>query len=194
MEAERIAKEIERSGNHADVDEQAEHDLDEEAKFSAVTGTGAYTGSSGAASSAKARGKAAASETASTALQLPLPKAGLSAMPPDRLAGESPAGQTGDAARDYRRQRGMIVAHSPMHSSMISEMKRINALNLEPAVPKLDDKTGTDWINFKASQSRNKTNPSQGDGLKSAFEHDLAVIQKRESQKLQQKSQDSGSA
>jgi len=65
---------------------------------------------------------------------------------------------------------------------------------LEPAVPKLDDKTGTDWINFKASQFRNKTNPSQGDGLKSAFEHDLAVIQKRESQKLQQKTQDMGSA
>merc|ERR1719199_1819695 len=73
-----------------------------------------------------------------------------------------------------------------MHSSMISEMKRINALNLEPAVPKIDDKTGNDWINFKASQSRNKTFPSQGDGLKMEFEQALSVIQKRESQKQQQ--------
>lgn len=186
-EAERIAREIESSAQCSDGEDKGNDGDDEEGRFSAVAGTGAYrrknpqasslTGSSGAASS-KARGPAPAQGPASDALAL-AQGAGL----------QLPASQA--QMSDYRKQRGMITAQSPMHSSMISEMKRINALNLEPAVPKLDDKTGTDWVNFKASQSRNRENKAQGEGLKAEFEQALAVIRKRESQKQKpQTSQD----
>lgn len=86
-------------------------------------------------------------------------------------------------AREHRAKRGMITAHSPIRSPMISEMKGINALNLEPALPKLDDKTRNDWINFKQSQSRNAGKPGQGSGLKKEFEESLALFHKRQSEK-----------
>mmetsp|Transcript_83775 Transcript_83775/g.130702 ORF Transcript_83775/g.130702 Transcript_83775/m.130702 type:complete len:748 (+) Transcript_83775:110-2353(+) len=183
--AERIAKEIENETKHADTEDRIDGDDDEEARFSAVQGTGAYagkggkgasslTGSSSAAPSSKARGAPPGrGDSTSEALSLPVPKAGTEQV--DALSG---------LQRDYRKQRSMVLTHSPMHSSMISEMKRINALNLEPAVPKLDDKTGSDWINFKQSQqSRNKAAPIQGDGLKFEFEQALADIKKKEGEK-----------
>merc|ERR1719252_255635 len=86
-------------------------------------------------------------------------------------------------AREHRTERGMITAHSAhsaMRSPMISEMKRINALNLEPALPKLDDKTRSDWINFKQSQSRITSKAVHGSGLKSEFEQNLQDIRQRE--------------
>jgi hypothetical protein len=193
-EAERIAKEIEKGQNHTDMEDLVDDDGDEEARFSAVSGTGAYknrgssalTGSSDAAPSGKARVSAAANRPVSETAAEAAASSNALTIPGMAKAGSQAAAEGGDAARDYRRQRGMIVAHSPMmhplHNSMISEMKRINALNLEPAVPKLDDKTGNDWINFKQSQTRSKTNPSQGDSLKKEFEQALEVIQRRERQ------------
>ncbi|CAK0899497.1 unnamed protein product, partial [Prorocentrum cordatum] len=92
-------------------------------------------------------------------------------------------------ALEHRTKRGMITAahSSPMRPPMVSEMKRINALNLEPALPKLDDKTRTDWINFKQQQSRP---PQPGDtlggtrgttatSLKDEFKQSLEVIQSK---------------
>eukprot|EP00929_Paragymnodinium_shiwhaense_P076824 TRINITY_DN3954_c0_g2_i1.p1 TRINITY_DN3954_c0_g2~~TRINITY_DN3954_c0_g2_i1.p1 ORF type:complete len:768 (-),score=177.93 TRINITY_DN3954_c0_g2_i1:88-2391(-) len=86
-------------------------------------------------------------------------------------------------AQEHRTKRGMITAHSglsPMRSPVVDEMKRINALNLEPALPKLDDKTKNDWINFKQNQSRLGT--MHGNGLKAEFEHDLDLIRNRQQQ------------
>jgi len=170
-EADRIAREIESGQMASEIEGKVDgEDDDEEARFSAVQNNRRNIASenSGAAPSGNARDIAA--------LSLPIGKdanqgsdnLGLSAMP-------------GDGFTEHRR-RGMITTHSPMRSSMISEMKRINALNLEPAVPKLDAKTGNDWINFKASQSRNSSKPIQGDGLKHELQQSLEAIQKRQQQ------------
>ncbi len=47
-----------------------------------------------------------------------------------------------------------MTALSPILASpMLAEMKGINALNLEPALPKLDETVRhVDWINLKRSQ------------------------------------------
>jgi hypothetical protein len=63
---------------------------------------------------------------------------------------------------------------------MVSEMKRINALNLEPALPKLDDKTRADWINFKQSQTRNQATKTPQACLKEEFKQSLDLLRKRE--------------
>jgi hypothetical protein len=74
---------------------------------------------------------------------------------------------------------------------MISEMKRINALNLEPTLPKLDDGTRNARINFKET-TRNASRIAQGSGdLKMEFQQSLEVIQKQEASK-QRKQQTSG--
>merc|ERR1719487_3222637 len=89
------------------------------------------------------------------------------------------------AKEQHRAKRGMMItAHSPLRASpMISEMKGINALNLEPALPKLDDNTrNVDWINLKRSQHRSAGQPGQGNnaGLKKEFEESLARINARQ--------------
>eukprot|EP00913_Durusdinium_trenchii_P015908 g14949.t1 len=63
-------------------------------------------------------------------------------------------------AREHRHKRYMITAHSA-RMPQLSEMKSINALNLEPALPKFDDKTRSDWINFKQSHTRQGTDREQ---------------------------------
>merc|ERR1719355_443933 len=83
-------------------------------------------------------------------------------------------------AREHRAKRGIITACLPLRSPMISEMKRINALNLEPALPKLDDKTRNDWINFKSLQSRGATRPAQENLLKAEFQQSLEELRKRD--------------
>jgi len=79
-----------------------------------------------------------------------------------------------------RAKQGNAAPRSP-----ISEMKRINALNLEPALPKLDDKTRNDWINIK-QQARQATKPPGQGCLKQEFQQSLEVIQKREASRRQQ--------
>lgn len=79
---------------------------------------------------------------------------------------DSASGISSDAARDQRAQRA--TANSPMRSPMISEMKRINALNLEPA------------SNAKASASRNASNNAQGNDLKMEFQRSAAEIRQRQ--------------
>lgn len=69
-------------------------------------------------------------------------------------------------------------------------MKRINALNLEPALPKLDDKTRNDWINSKQSQARNASKAIQGNDLKMEFQRSAAEIQKRVDEKERQRAQE----
>lgn len=163
-EAERIAREIEAGTMHAEVDGKMErdHDGDEEAAFSSVprrplAGQLAITGLPSASGS------------------VPLTEEHLYRHDRAGLA-EIPEG----FAREHRTKRGMITAHSPMRSPMITEMKRINALNLEPALPKLDDKTRNDWINFKQSQSRSNSKAIQGNGLKHEFQQSLELLNKRE--------------
>ena len=46
-----------------------------------------------------------------------------------------------------------MTSFSPILASpMLAEMKGVNALNLEPALPKLDEAVKVDWINLKRSQ------------------------------------------
>lgn len=71
----------------------------------------------------------------------------------------------------------MITAHSPMRAPMISEMKRINALNLEPALPKLDDKTRNEWIVFKQARARQD---SQGSDLRNELQQSLQAFQQKD--------------
>mmetsp|Transcript_31321 Transcript_31321/g.57415 ORF Transcript_31321/g.57415 Transcript_31321/m.57415 type:complete len:953 (+) Transcript_31321:107-2965(+) len=196
-QADRIAREIE-SGTMAAEAEGALNgeDGDEEAQFSAVAGTGYYrrkdpdvpqlrrakTEPSGQGSS-QANGTEGSSSSALAELssQVPLTKETL--VQHDSLTGVP----EGDALKsEHRRQRGIITAQTPLRNPMILEMKRINALNLEPALPKLDDKTRNDWINFKQSQNRNASTPVQGDGLKMEFQQSLEQIQKREASKKQE--------
>lgn len=199
-EAERIAREIESGRMASEVEgcldgEGPEDEAleDEELAFSAVGGTGAYrrkelAGGGGAAASSKGRGVGRAA-TAPLA-ELPLvPNQGGPGFPMPLTKEhlnqhEALSGVAGDSyAREHRTKRGMITAHSPMRSPMISEMKRINALNLEPALPKLDDKTRNDWINFKQSQTRTTAKSAQGHALKNEFQQSLELIQKREASK-----------
>jgi len=179
--ADRIAKEIESGIQHADQEERClggEGD-DEESKFSSVprgrgSGKDGADGGAGGASSSLARFRASAGEQANlTSDNLTRHNSGL-------------AGDDDGFALEHRTKRGMITANSPMRPPMVSEMKRINALNLEPALPKLDDKTRTDWINFKQQQTRHPTRPERGvDVLKVEFENALKTIQQREALKQQ---------
>lgn len=177
--ADRIAKEIESGIQHADAEEKClggEED-DEESKFSSVP---------------RARGSKDGADGSSTALarfrtggRSPSEQANLTS---DNLTRHnSGLSRDGDGfALEHRTKRGMITAanSSPMRPPMVSEMKRINALNLEPALPKLDDKTRTDWINFKQQQTRT---PTKGDtpggvtatSLKDEFKQSLEVIQSK---------------
>jgi hypothetical protein len=85
-----------------------------------------------------------------------------------------------ELSSDHRKKRGIINAQSLLLSPAISEMKRINALNLEPALPKLDDQTRNDWISFKQSQSRNAAKPAHGNtSLKQEFQQSLELIRKQ---------------
>lgn len=177
--AERLAREIEAGQMSADVENNIDGEDDEEGRFSAVHGTGAYNakkpgqssealvaGSSSTASP-KARGKG------------PLPTIPL---PPEDRQRQDELGGLSDA----RAKR--MAANSPtmMKTSMISEMKRINALNLEPAVPKLDDKADQPWLNFQQSQSRTPQKSSAGaNDLKMNFQQSLDLIQRREAAKQQ---------
>jgi len=177
--AERIAKEIESGIQHADSEERClgAEDDDEEAKFSSVP---------------RARGSKDIAEGSSSALarfraggRSPTEQANLTS---DNLTRHN-LSRDGDNlfALEHRTKRGMITAanSSPMRPPMVSEMKRINALNLEPALPKLDDKTRSDWINFKQQQTRSPTGVGDTPGggtatnlsLKDEFKQSLEVIQ-----------------
>eukprot|EP00425_Heterocapsa_triquetra_P045181 CAMPEP_0195088100 /NCGR_PEP_ID=MMETSP0448-20130528/27751_1 /TAXON_ID=66468 /ORGANISM="Heterocapsa triquestra, Strain CCMP 448" /LENGTH=436 /DNA_ID=CAMNT_0040121717 /DNA_START=42 /DNA_END=1348 /DNA_ORIENTATION=+ len=180
-EAERIAREIEGGQSWSHMEEVGEEGgEDEEARWSSVRGGGkgkALATSSGSGASG-GKGAAAGASPASKGRD---PKAPLSEIPPApsqvALTRESLSRHDrGDGfAAEHRAKRGMITAGSPA----ISEMKRINALNLEPALPKLDDKTRSDWIRFKQSQAR-ESKAVHGSGLKMEFQQSLEVIQRQE--------------
>jgi len=167
-EADRIAREIESGVMATEVEGRVEgqdHDGDEEATFSAAQGISAFH------------------------RKVPLTKEHLTQHDKGTLVGNP---GDGCFAREHRTKRGMITAHSPMRSSpMVQEMKRINALNLEPALPKLDDKTRNDWINFKQSQSRQNSRAMQGSGLKMEFQQSLEMFKNRDANR--QREQASGS-
>jgi len=79
-------------------------------------------------------------------------------------------------AREHRAKRELITAHLPLRGMPIApDMRAISALNLEPAVPKLDAKTWGDWLNFKL-QSRTS---SQASDLKAQFRQSLEVFKMR---------------
>lgn len=177
-EADRIAKEIE-SGQMASEVEDRGDDGDEERKFGAVGGSGAYKNE-------KAAGGLAGKELAVPA---PLTKESLTQH-------DSASGLPGDSfGRDHRAKRGLNTAHSPMRSPMISEMKRINALNLEPALAKLGDKSRNDLISSKQNQSRNATSSTQANDMKMEFQRSAAEIQKRvQDQERQKQAKNQGAA
>jgi len=205
-EAERIAREIEARPTNSEMEDKLEAPEDEEGKFSAVArgvassnrDSGrdlAVVGNGGSAFAPGSKG-AMGSQRLGTAGQVALTKEHLSQH--DSWAG---SGLAGDGfALEHRTKRGMITAHSPMIPPMVSEMKRINALNLEPALPKLDDKTRNAWINFKQSQTRNASKSASGSGLKMEFKQSLQAIQQRQLSKQQDQpleqvqQQDGGSA
>jgi len=131
-DAERIAREIESGQNYSRIEEGVAEDVDEEAQFSAVD-----------------RG------SGSDPPHAPLTMENVSQH--DAASAEL----HGDGfAREHRHKRYMITAHSA-RMPQLSEMKSINALNLEPALPKFDDKTRSDWINFKQSHTRQGTDREQ---------------------------------
>lgn len=146
-EAEQIARAIETGQSYARFEEGLEgEDDDEEARFSAVA-----------------------------APKVPLTQENMSQHDARHMKEQLQSGD--DAfAREHRTKRYMITAHSPMRTPMISEMKRINALNLEPALPKLDDRTRNDWIVFK--QARARQGP-QGD-LRSELQQSLQAFQQKD--------------
>ncbi|CEM29211.1 unnamed protein product [Vitrella brassicaformis CCMP3155] len=57
-------------------------------------------------------------------------------------------------AGSYRKARGMLVASPNRAPIGTGLMKGINALNLEPPLPKLDDITRNELIQFKQNQTR----------------------------------------
>jgi small nuclear ribonucleoprotein (snRNP)-like protein len=184
--ADQLAREIMAGQMSADVEANIDGEDDEEGRFSAVQGTGAYgskkQGQSGwghsealvagssSASSAKARGTNGRN-------QAPLPQ--IPQLSEDR--------QRQDDSGPQRRLGAGANSPSMMKTSMISEMKRINALNLEPAVPKLEDKAGGDWMTYQQSQSRAAQKSTTGaNDLKMNFQQSLDLIHKREASKQQQ--------
>jgi len=69
---------------------------------------------------------------------------------------------------------------------MMSEMKRINALNLEPTMPKLDDGARNARMNFKEQNPRGKLGSAE---LKADFQQSLQVIQSQEASKQRRQQQ-----
>jgi hypothetical protein len=88
------------------------------------------------------------------------------------------------SGRDPQAKRALSGNSPPMKTSMISEMKRINALNLEPSLPKLEEKTRNGWLTFR-QQTRN-ANKATGGGRKMEFQQSLEVISRRQAGKEQQ--------
>jgi hypothetical protein len=87
-----------------------------------------------------------------------------------------------NTAHDPRAKRPTLS--SPMKTSMISEMERINALNLEPSLPKLEDKTSSGWINVWR-QNRH-VNVAKGGDRKLEFLQSFETINRRQAGKGQQ--------
>lgn len=178
-EAARIAKEIE-DGPTYETQLQDEDGVDEEAKFGAVLGTGAYK---------DARRKADSkddTETKKPEKDKPVDGGSSIRLSEDALA-QHEAMQSlyasGDFVAQHRAKRNLITSHqrSPLlhsHAPMVSEMKGINALNLEPALPKVDDKTNREFMNFKNSQNRSQ---SRAVDLKADFTNALKQLKDRES-------------
>jgi len=163
--ADRIAREIMSGQMNSEIEGKLEGDDDgrEEGRFSDVRGNA----SGGAADKKKEqKGADAPAAKARAALALPNHEA-------------IPALADGGFARDIRNKRGMI-----------SEMKRINALNLEPTLPKPDDGTRNSRMNFTDSQARQPSRLSQGSSdLKAEFEQSLLVIRGQEQNLRQRKQQ-----
>lgn len=188
--AERIAREIEGGVQHSAAEERClGGEEDEEALFSSVPR--AQSGKellmvlkgntdSGGASSSQSRVSRSNTDSLRE-VSKGLPQAALTS---DNLTRHDSGLGSGDFALEHRTKRGLITANS-MRPPMVSEMKRINALNLEPALPKLDDKTRTDWINFKQQQTRNPSKPSQGASLKQEFEASIAALRQYDAAKAQ---------
>ncbi|CAJ1441716.1 unnamed protein product [Effrenium voratum] len=140
-DADRIAREIESGQNYSRIEEGVADDVDEEAQFSAV----------------------ASHSRASGAEPIPAPLTMENVSQHDAASAELHHGD--GFAREHRAKRYMITAHSSGRTPQLSEMKSINALNLEPALPKFDDKTRSDWINFKQSRARQGQPPTTRDEL-----------------------------
>lgn len=201
-EAERIAREIESGRMYSELEGDEggcyPEGADEEQRFSAARGDPKSGGKSLSVPPAKSSGP-----------KDPLP------MIPARSKAGAPAGGYRDPVpltsenlgqhdtalqaqasngfgRDHRVDRGMISVQSQQPSTMISDMKGINALNLEAALPKLNDQARNDWINFKQSQSRTTGKSGQGSGLKKEFEQSLAIINKRQEAKRAAEAANSG--
>ncbi|KEP63760.1 UNVERIFIED_CONTAM: LsmAD domain-containing protein [Hammondia hammondi] len=60
----------------------------------------------------------------------------------------------------HKKMRSILASGSPARAPAMHELGGIHALNLEPALPKLDDQTQEEWLNFK----KNKNQQSQPGG------------------------------
>jgi len=162
--ADRIAREIESGQMASEKEGTLEgEENDEETRFSAVR-------SNVAISNAPQMRKE--QQRAEAVSQGPLPQ-----MPQARDLGQHDAVSNlpnEGFTRDNRKKSGMI-----------SEMKRINALNLEPTLPKPDDGTRNSRINYTEPQARNArlAQQQQSGDLKMEFQQSLAVIQRQEESK-----------
>jgi len=162
--AERIAREIESGQMASEKEGTLEGDQNnEEAQFSAVQSNVAIS------TVPPARKEQQQTEAVSQGPVPPMPQArdlgqhdAISNLPNEGFA------------RELRNKRGMI-----------SEMKRISALNLEPTLPKPDDGTCNSRINYTESQARNalRLSQQQSGDLKMKFQQSLAVIQRQEASK-----------
>lgn len=174
-EAARIAKEIEEGPNNYDKEEHVE---DEEAKFGAVLGTGAYkdvkNGSKSDDGDVKDKLLADKKETVYSGTRLSQE----TLKQHDAIQSLYPSGQNEDILAQHRQKRNLI--HSPptrllQNVPMVSEMKGINALNLEPALPKFDEKIKSDF--FK--EQKRTTRECNAMEVRADLEASLQQIQER---------------
>ncbi|PFH38646.1 LsmAD domain-containing protein [Besnoitia besnoiti] len=54
----------------------------------------------------------------------------------------------------HKKMRSILASGSPGRAPALHELGGINALNLEPALPKLDDQTQEEWLNFKNKKTQ----------------------------------------
>ncbi|PHJ17700.1 hypothetical protein CSUI_008476 [Cystoisospora suis] len=54
----------------------------------------------------------------------------------------------------HKKMRSILACSSPARVPTLQELGGINALNLEPALPKLDDQLREEWLNFKKTKNQ----------------------------------------
>merc|ERR1719155_475336 len=74
-------------------------------------------------------------------------------------------------------QRKPSIGGEDQAQPLVTEMKGVNALNLEPALPKLDEKARSEWIATKEQQ--NAVTPFNVSNLQKEFQSSLTTLDSR---------------